>query len=79
MPDILAKAGGVTVSYFEWVRNRQGYYWTLDEVHSRLRETMQHEGDAVWELAQEKRLTCRTASYVHALSRLAAAIEAHGA
>ena len=78
LPDILANAGGVTVSYFEWVQNRQGYYWTLDEVHSRLRETMQREGDAVWELAQEKGLTCRTASYVHALSRLAAAIEAHG-
>ena len=78
LPDILANAGGVTVSYFEWVQNRQGYYWTLDEVHARLREMMQREADAVWSLAQEKGLTCRTATYVHALARLAAAIEAHG-
>jgi glutamate dehydrogenase (NADP+) len=78
LPDILANAGGVTVSYFEWVQNRQGYYWTLDDVHQRLRKTMEEEGRSVWDLARRKRLEMRTAAYVHALGRLAQAIEAHG-
>ena len=78
LPDILANAGGVTVSYFEWVQNRQGYYWTLDEVHTRLRAIIEREGDVVWSIAEDKGVTLRTAAYIHALGRLAAAIEAHG-
>jgi glutamate dehydrogenase (NADP+) len=78
LPDILANAGGVTVSYFEWVQNKQGYYWTLEEIHDRLRATMEREGRAIWDLTKEKDVTMRTAAYVHALSRLAEAIEAHG-
>jgi glutamate dehydrogenase (NADP+) len=78
LPDILANAGGVTVSYFEWVQNRQGYYWTLEEIHDRLRATMEREGGAIWNISREKNVTMRTAAYVHALSRLAEAIEAHG-
>jgi glutamate dehydrogenase (NADP+) len=78
LPDILANAGGVTVSYFEWVQNRQGYYWTLDEIHDRLRTIMETEGRAIWSISREKGITMRTAAYVHALRRLAEAIEAHG-
>nr|WP_204165266.1 Glu/Leu/Phe/Val dehydrogenase [Methylobacterium radiodurans] len=78
LPDILANAGGVTVSYFEWVQNRQGYYWPVDDVHARLRATMEREGDAIWHLSKERGLTLRSAAYVHALARLANAIEAHG-
>ncbi len=78
LPDILANAGGVTVSYFEWVQNRQGYYWTLEEIHERLKTIMEREGRAIWNHAKQHKVTVRSAAYVHALERLAQAIEAHG-
>ncbi len=78
LPDILANAGGVTVSYFEWVQNRQGYYWTVDEVHARLKQIMETEGRLVWDIHLNKNIPARTAAYVHALQRLSDAIAAHG-
>jgi glutamate dehydrogenase (NADP+) len=78
IPDILANAGGVTVSYFEWVQNKAGYYWTLADVHSRLKQTMEPETRRVWDLKMEKNIDMRTAAYVHALDRIGSAVTAHG-
>jgi glutamate dehydrogenase (NADP+) len=78
VPDILSNAGGVTVSYFEWVQNKAGYYWTLDEVQSRLRTIMSREFNAVYGLMEEKGIDMRTAAYAQALGRIGAAIAAQG-
>ncbi|NJO43317.1 MAG: Glu/Leu/Phe/Val dehydrogenase [Cyanobacteria bacterium RU_5_0] len=77
-PDILVNAGGVTVSYFEWVQNRSGLYWSLDEVNQRLSQKMIEETELIWTIAQDLSCSMRTAAYVHALERLAEAIHAKG-
>jgi glutamate dehydrogenase (NADP+) len=77
-PDILVNAGGVTVSYFEWVQNRSGLYWTLEEVNQRLKQKMVEETMQIWLLSQELAISLRTAAYVHALNRLGEARKAKG-
>lgn len=77
-PDILVNAGGVTVSYFEWVQNRQGLYWTLEEVNQRLKQKMVEETERIWTIAQQHAIAPRTAAYVHALNRIGDAVQAKG-
>lgn len=77
-PDILVNAGGVTVSYFEWVQNRNGLYWSAQEVNQHLRDRMVTEAEAIWSIAQQLGTTPRTAAYIHALNRLNETIEAKG-
>jgi glutamate dehydrogenase (NADP+) len=77
-PDILVNAGGVTVSYFEWVQNRSGLYWALEEVNQRLKQKIVEEAEHIWSISQELAISLRTAAYVHGLNRLGEALDAKG-
>lgn len=78
LPDYLANAGGVTVSYFEQCQNAQNYYWTLEEVQQRLDQKMTQAFKAVFDMSAEKKTTLRDAAYLVAIKRVAEAAKLRG-
>jgi glutamate dehydrogenase (NAD(P)+) len=78
LPDILANAGGVTVSYFEWAQNRQHYKWTLDRVRQELDRTLTEAFESVWQESVSKKVSLRTSAFMLAIQRVKRASELAG-
>ena len=78
VPDVLANAGGVTVSYFEWVQDFSSFFWTEEEINARLTRIMREAFGAVWQVSQEKKVSLRTATFILACSRVLQARELRG-
>jgi glutamate dehydrogenase (NAD(P)+) len=78
VPDVIANAGGVTVSYFEWVQDFSSFFWTEDEINSRLTRIMREAFGAVWNIAAEKKVSLRTAAFIVGCTRVLQAREMRG-
>jgi len=78
LPDVIANAGGVTVSYFEWVQDFSSFFWSEDEINERLVRIMKEAFAAVWEVAQKHKVTVRTATFIVACQRILHAREMRG-
>jgi len=70
LPDVLANAGGVTVSYFEWVQNASSFFWTEKDINDRLDRVLSEAFEGIWQVAASRRVNLRTATYITACSRV---------
>jgi glutamate dehydrogenase (NAD(P)+) len=78
VPDVIANAGGVTVSYFEWVQDFSSFFWTEDEINQRLTRIMRDAFESVWQIAADKKVSLRTAAFIVACTRVLQAREMRG-
>src|SRR5699024_10916740 len=78
VPDVMASAGGVTVSYFEWVQHNQGYYWAEEEIDKKLHEFMIRSFNNIYETAQTRRVDMRVAAYMVGVRKMAEAARFRG-
>lgn len=78
LPDVIANAGGVTVSYFEWVQDFSSFFWTEEEINNRLVRIMKDAFAAIWQVGQDKKVSLRTATFIMACTRILHARELRG-
>ena len=78
LPDILSNAGGVCVSYFEYVQDIRAYFWELERINKELKKIILRAFEEVYEVSKERNISLRTAAYIIAVTRIAKAIELRG-